>query len=112
MFRTTFCPRDYINLSLWVFLSVFVLIGSGPRSLAAAEVGGVGLWNIGSSSLSANTSGTSSLCTHCPLPAAPGTAPTGALRKRLQRSKGIIVGQASASLEEEMIGSLACQDGS
>lgn len=53
MFRTTFCPWDYINLSLWVFLSVFVLIGSGPRSLAAAEVGGVGLWNIGSSSLSA-----------------------------------------------------------
>lgn len=99
-----------------------VLVGSAPRSTAAAEPGGSGLWavihcvgllkSIHSYSsrrykpfrylLSVHTLPSASrswYCTYC-VP-----------EKRLQRRGGeIILDQASASLEEGLLDSLACLD--
>lgn len=107
----------------FVGLSVFVrcvLVGSGPGSTAAAEPGGSGLWAVKHCVclksihshpsrrykhfwylLSVHTLPSASrswYCTNC-VP-----------EKRLQRSWGIILDQASASLEEVLLGSLACLD--
>lgn len=98
-----------------------VLVGSGPGSTAAAEPGGSGLWAVKHCVcllksihshpsrrykpfrylLSVHTLPSASrswYCTNC-VP-----------EKRLQRSWGIILDQASASLEEVLLGSLACLD--
>lgn len=112
------------TILVFVGLSVFVrcvLVGSGPRSTAAAEPGASGLWAVKHCVcllesihshpsmrykpflylLSVHTLPSASrswYCTYC-VP-----------EKRLKRSWGIILDQASASLEEVLLGSLACLD--